>query len=319
MVRNYSFIFLILLSSIELTSQSGISIDQDGNEFNWHTYGDLIWATNNSSVVNYRDGTPIPNIEDTQDWENLTTGAWCSDDSGEILYNWYAVAGIHDNDESTPNKELAPEEWHVSTDIDFEDLKQFLISNGFNYDSSFSGNKIAKALASPSGWMSSTTTGDPGNNQTLNNTSGFDALPIGNRNHIGVLLSNQEFAVFWSSTDASIDTAINYNVNYQDSELRTFNDYKGYGSSVRFVKNSNTASLGSNNFNSLKIYPNPPINRLYTSIDGSYSLKIFDQLGQQLLQADNTNNIDVSALKTGIYFVTISDGISSSTKTFIKK
>ena len=41
---------------------------------------------------------------------SLTTGAWCyynnEPDEG-ILYNAYAVIGKHDNDETTPNKDLA--------------------------------------------------------------------------------------------------------------------------------------------------------------------------------------------------------------------
>ena len=41
------------------------------------------------------------------------------------------------------------------------------------------GNKIAKAMASTTGWNSSTDTGAPGNDQSLNNSSGFNAFPEG--------------------------------------------------------------------------------------------------------------------------------------------
>ena len=50
-------------------------------------------------MVHYRDGTPIPQVTDTTEWESLTTGAWSyydNDPTKPRLYNWYAVMGIHD-------------------------------------------------------------------------------------------------------------------------------------------------------------------------------------------------------------------------------
>jgi hypothetical protein len=70
-------------------------------------------------MVTYRDGTPIPQVTNNTEWEALTTGAWSyynNDPTKPRLYNWYAVMGIHDNDPNTPNKEFAPESWHVPTD-----------------------------------------------------------------------------------------------------------------------------------------------------------------------------------------------------------
>jgi len=124
-----------------------------------------------------------PQVTDNTEWANLTTGAWCyydNDPTKGKLYNWYAVAGIHDNDPNTPNKELAPEGWHVPTDAEWTTLVNFTyIANGYNYDGTTTENKIAKAMASTTGWISSTTTGAPGNDQSLNNSSGFNAFPEG--------------------------------------------------------------------------------------------------------------------------------------------
>ena len=92
-------------------------LDQNGNSFRWKSYGNLDWAIENSKVISYRDGTPIPQVSSPEEWYSLTTGAWCyydNDPSKGILYNWYAVRGIHDNDSSTPNKELAPNGWYVT-------------------------------------------------------------------------------------------------------------------------------------------------------------------------------------------------------------
>ena len=63
-------------------------------------------------MESYRDGTPIPQVTDSGIWANLSTGAWKyydNDPNKGKVYNWYAVAGIHDNDNNTPNKIFAPE------------------------------------------------------------------------------------------------------------------------------------------------------------------------------------------------------------------
>ncbi len=135
-------------------------------------------------MVTYRDGTTIPQVTDATEWQNLTTGAWCyydNDPTKGKLYNWYAVMGIHDTDPNTPNKEFAPEGWHVSNDAEWTTLENYLIANDYNYDGTTTGNKMAKAMASTSGWNSSTPTGAIGTDQSLNNSSSFNAFPEGNR------------------------------------------------------------------------------------------------------------------------------------------
>jgi uncharacterized protein (TIGR02145 family) len=123
-------------------------------EYPYETYGSQNWSVVNANVETYRDGTPIPQVTDATEWTNLTTGAWAyyeNDPTKGKLYNWYAVAGIHDTDPNTPNKEFAPEGWHVPTDAEWTTLENYLIANGYNYDSTTTGNKIAKAMASTTG------------------------------------------------------------------------------------------------------------------------------------------------------------------------
>jgi hypothetical protein len=100
------------------------------------TIGTQVWSSTNLDVTTYRDGTPIPQVTNYLQWTNLTTGAWryYNDDpaNGSIygkLYNWYAVAGIHDtaslNDPSL-RKQLAPQGWHIPTDEEWTILTDFL-------------------------------------------------------------------------------------------------------------------------------------------------------------------------------------------------
>ena len=60
--------------------------------------GTDVGASKNLDVSTYRNGDAIPQVEDQEEWENLTTGARCYYENetanGNIyakLYNWYAV------------------------------------------------------------------------------------------------------------------------------------------------------------------------------------------------------------------------------------
>ena len=213
--------------------------DVDGNTYDFITYGDQTWSVENAKMEKYRDGTEIPQVTDATEWENLTTGAWCYYDNNSSkgkLYNWYAVMGVHDTDPNTPNKAFAPERWHVPTDAEWTTLENYLIANGYNYDGTTSGNKIAKAMASTTGWNSSTVTGAPGKNQSLNNHSGFNAFPEGYRYHNGSFNNEGNNAFFWSSTENNSFYAWNRYLFNNDSDLNRNDSHKQVGFSVRFVR-----------------------------------------------------------------------------------
>ena len=216
--------------------------DQDGNTYDYLTYGDQVWTVENAEMVTYRDGTVIPQVTDNTEWDSLTTGAWSyydNDPTKGKLYNWYAVMGIHDTDPNTPNKEFAPEGWHVPTDAEWTTLENHLIANGYNYDDTTTENKIAKAMASTTGWGSSTDLGAPGNDQSLNNSSGFNVFPEGQRNYPGSFSVEGLVAYFWSSTGFSAFNAWYRSLGDIYSNLFRSDIWKRNGLSVRFVRDGN--------------------------------------------------------------------------------
>jgi len=219
---------------------SGTVTDIDGNTYDYLTYGDQVWTVENAEMVTYRDGTEIPQVTDPTQWSNLTTGAWCyynNDPTKPRLYNWYAVMGIHDTDPTTPNKLFAPEGWHVPTDAEWTTLENYLIANGYNYDGTTTGNKIAKAMASTTGWNSSTNTGAIGNDQSLNNSSNFNAFPEGIRSNNGPFWSEGDDAVFWTITEYyNTGSAWSGNLYNFNPNLVISTSNKRCGFSVRFVR-----------------------------------------------------------------------------------
>ena len=223
---------------------TGSITDQDGNTYNYLTYGNQVWTVDNAAMETYRDGTPIPQQSFDTDWSNLTTGAWCyydNDSTKGKLYNWYAVTGIHDTDDSTPNKEFAPEGWHVSRYAEWTNLENHLISNGYNYDGATSLNKIAKSIASTTGWLEAWQIGSPGNNQSLNNDSGFNAFPEGGRGTNGSFYGEGYDAIFWTSTTSSSTGAGTLGawrrkISAGSLETSDYYDNSTSGLSVRFVR-----------------------------------------------------------------------------------
>ena len=254
--NNYEFIdtdsFRIIEDDGDVTIlYRGSSVtDQDGNTYDYLTYGDQVWTVENAEMVTYRDGTEIPQVTDATEWANLTTGAWCyqnNDLTKGKLYNWYAVAGIHDNDPNTPNKEFAPEGWHVPSDAEWTTLEEHLITNYYNYDQTTTGNKIAKAMASSTGWNSSTSTGAIGNYQSDNNDSAFNAYPLGYRGYWeqGSFVNNGNEALFWSSSSFNDVLGWYFRLSFQFefSDL-TMDDsiWKQGGMQVRFVRDGEVNS-----------------------------------------------------------------------------
>ena len=41
------------------------------------TIGSQVWQVKNLNVDRYRNGDPIPKVEDAATWMSLTTGAYC--------------------------------------------------------------------------------------------------------------------------------------------------------------------------------------------------------------------------------------------------
>ncbi len=176
--------------------------------------GSQIWMDKNLNVTTYRNGDPIPQVTDQTLWTNLTTGAWCyynNDPSNEAiygkLYNWYAV-----ND----TRGLAPVGWHIPSETEWNVMLIFL-----------GGNTVAGGkLKSVTGWQSP--------NTGTTNSSGFSALPSGQRRTI---FSDLSFiGYWWSSTLYTAPITARYFALTNGGAINSNNDSRYYGFSVRCVK-----------------------------------------------------------------------------------
>lgn len=158
--------------------------DADGNVYKTVTIGSQTWMAENLKTTRYNDGTPIPNLTTWSDWNDATAGAYCDlkNDESYIgkygrLYNWYSVE----------SGKIAPKGWHVPTKEEWENLIEYLIANGFNYDGTTIDNKIAKSLGATKDWAESSIEGTLGNSDypEYNNKTGFNAVPASLRTSTG--------------------------------------------------------------------------------------------------------------------------------------
>lgn len=238
-----------LISNLQsqISDLKGEVVDNEGNVYSSVQLGDQLWTTINAENTTYRDGTAIPQVTDLNTWPNLTTGAWCyidNDPSKGKLYNWFAVVGIHNEASLTDTslrKEFAPQGWKIPSNDDFSLLVNYLIANGYNHDGTVTGNKLAKSLASQSGWGVTTGNGLPGTDQSLNNSSGFNALPVGVYRFNGTgwyFLNKGSEADFWTLTehDSDEDLARYAALIFDRDWLTQWYIPKNNGASVRFIK-----------------------------------------------------------------------------------
>jgi uncharacterized protein (TIGR02145 family) len=144
------------------------------------------------------------------------------------LYNWYTV--------NTGN--LCPAGWHVPTDTEWTTLENYLIDNGYNYDGTTTGNKIAKALASTALWVPSSATGTVGNTDypAKRNATGFTALPGGYRENVGSFLPIEVNGFWWSTTELDPSLAWFRRLYAMDSKVIRDTGHKKHGYYVRCLK-----------------------------------------------------------------------------------
>jgi len=176
--------------------------------------GDQTWTSKNLEVSTYRNGDDIPRVHGQEEWENLTTGAWCyyENKTGKgstygKLYNWYAV-----NDP----RGLAPKGYHIPSDAEWSILTTYL------------GTDAAAKMKSTTGWN------EDGNGS---NTSGFAGLPGGCRGGNGNFFNIGALGHWWSSSENETDDAWYRSLNYENSSVFRFIFYKYYGFSVRCLRN----------------------------------------------------------------------------------
>jgi uncharacterized protein (TIGR02145 family) len=213
--------------------------DIDGNVYNVVSIGNQCWMKENLRTTRYNNGNPIHTNLSLSQMQNDTIGYWSftNNNAQNInpyghLYNWYAVADYGG---------LCPTGWHVPSLSDWYKLAIHIDPQADTSGSGFQFSEAGGALK---------TTGDLlGNagfglwqypNIGATNSSGFSAVPSG---FLGDSIFSafgyygfSRVALFWSSTEASIDFARGFSLEYDREYTNSGYSYKNQGRSIRCIR-----------------------------------------------------------------------------------
>ena len=214
--------------------------DYDGNAYSTVKLGGQCWMAENLRTTHYSDGDPIDLGTTTS--TTIPYRYYPASDSANVgtygyLYNWAAVMNETTSTEANPSgvQGVCPTGWHVPSDAEWTALKEYVSSQDQYVCYYQNSPNIGKALASTTGWNSSTSTAcGVGTTQSTNNATGFNARPAGNYyasggNGFG------SYANFWTTTETS-GNAYSYNLSYTSPSLNRSSSGEASGFSVRCVR-----------------------------------------------------------------------------------
>ena len=222
--------------------------DYDGNVYQTIVMGTQCWTRQNIRTTRYANGTPIPlsstNSEATP-YRHLPGNDSALVETYGYLYNWPAVMHGETSSAANPSgvKGLCPNGWHVPSYAEWQQLCTTL-SNTPSYLCNAGDTSQARAVASTTGWNSSSVPCSPGYDSTGNNISGFTIYPA------GMFTSNSAFnrgyeSSFWSATEYQtgkpfISVLQHISVEFSPNYC---SNYISPGRSVRCVRDTAERSL----------------------------------------------------------------------------
>lgn len=216
--------------------------DIEGNIYATIQLGRQCWMKENLRTTKYADSTDI------LPWACNSTaiGYWAYPNNNAanqttygLLYNHTAVMNGAGSSTANPSgvQGICPDGWHVPSDAEWTQLTNY-VSQQSQYRCGGSSSSIAKALASTTGWESSSVTCDIGNNPSENNATGFNVLPSGECIGSPSAYNFGRQAVYWTSTISGTCAGPKYRwFSYNNPTVGTEDEGGWVGHSVRCVRN----------------------------------------------------------------------------------
>ena len=214
------------------------AVDVQGNYYSTVKIGNQCWMKENLRTTKYANGTDIPSggLSSTEPYYFDYSSSGIPLEQRGYLYNWPAVMHGASSSEANPSgvQGICPTGWHVPSYAEWTQLTNYVSSHS-EYTCSGNNNNIAKALAAPAWWNSSTTDCAVGNNPGSNNATGFSIVPAGGTN-------SEEFhnagsiAEIWSSTQSFSDHAHYLQQSHNNAYVSIINGIWYAGSSVRCLR-----------------------------------------------------------------------------------
>jgi|GEM_PF-5174790 len=231
-------------SAVNVTGKTGTLEDYDGNSYKWIGIGKQVWMAQDLRVTHFPNGTEIQNVEDGAQWANLEdddySDAYCITEESAVLYTYSAAIADNWENCNKAGQGICPDGWHIPSNDEWTVLIDFLSENGYAWDGKIGSKKVAKALASKTGWKFDNLNcneGDVGKDPNLNNSSRFNAKSQGGRSSTdGDFYSIGKDVGWWTSTEAGTATAYEHSLGSWGSGVSNWDADKSNGLSVRCLR-----------------------------------------------------------------------------------
>ena len=215
----------------EIPWSCGDPLEYHGYDYETVLIGEQCWFAENLRTQNYRNGGEIVSGLDEVGWSSVPVGQrthygegssdcdnylmefdGCDETlASEVfgsLYNAHAVLNT---------QQLCPNQWSVPSEDDWVELKQEILNDAEDFQS----------LLSDELWS----------NGSGDNSSGFNALPGGNRYASGWYSNIGAYGCWWTTTTAGANT-VKYALIDGSQSMVIFDSDLAYGFSVRCLKDS---------------------------------------------------------------------------------
>gem|GEM_PF-1686072 len=216
--------------------------DIDGNTYSTVRIGFQCWMAENLRTTKYADGTAISLSSSSSTSTSVAYRYRPNNNASNVatygyLYNWKAVMRNSASSTADPSgvQGICPTGWHVPSHAEWTQLTQY-VSLQSQYTCDGNSSNIAKAMASTTGWSSSTSTCVAGNTPADNNTTGFSAVPAGY--YSGSFSSFGNYAYIWSSTQYNSSNAYVRYLTYNNVGVGSGYYAKSRGYSVRCLRDN---------------------------------------------------------------------------------
>jgi uncharacterized protein (TIGR02145 family) len=203
--------------------------DVDGNVYKTVKIGNQWWMAENLAVTRFNNGSLLTFVDISSPdsaWASVTVPAYTTLNNGQYgnLYNYAAVENVQN---------IAPAGWHVPTDEEWKTMEHEIGMAQEQVDAlGWRGANEAIKLASLNaiGWPE---------DAPLFGTDeyGFNAKPGGCRSFLGATNFPGILSFWWSASVNGNEVWYRY-IDANQTRIFRQHTYKGYGMSIRCVKNN---------------------------------------------------------------------------------
>ena len=234
--------------------------DIDGNVYNTVQIGNQCWIKENLRTSHYSDGTAITMGDPTGSETSSTTIPYYYDNTNSYIslsqrgyhYNWPAVMHGAASSNANPSgvQGVCPTGWHVPSNTEWIQLFDYM-GTVQEYVCGDDPQNIAKALADTTEWSNNSNPCAVGNDISLNNASGFSAMPVGVRWFDGFYWDYLTY--FCSSTESSDSEIYVKIIRVSNGNVLQSVWEKRYGYPVRCLRNEAVPTVTTGTVNDVMV------------------------------------------------------------------